>query len=169
MDCALSLLESHADSSLGSVDPQFARELQSGIMTPDQVLLLLDFHDSRTFPHTWKTVARSRRQLAHRIPVSRKQIRQANYAAIQTLYHQRRKDAASVNDSAFGKIVRNLSVQIRVHGAYVNAKEELVATWSDSLHNSVDGRGLRECCLRVMPDVLVIIGLQGISQNVSIA
>ncbi|GAA47270.1 retrovirus-related Pol polyprotein from type-1 retrotransposable element R2 [Clonorchis sinensis] len=29
------------------------------------------------------------------MPVNRKQIRRANYAAIQTLYHQRRKDAAS--------------------------------------------------------------------------
>ncbi|GAA48832.1 endonuclease-reverse transcriptase [Clonorchis sinensis] len=48
-----------------------------------------------TFPHTWKTVSRRRHQLAHRMPVNRKQIRRANYAAIQTLYHQRRKDAAS--------------------------------------------------------------------------
>ncbi|GAA57523.1 retrovirus-related Pol polyprotein from type-1 retrotransposable element R2 [Clonorchis sinensis] len=50
---------------------------------------------TRTFPHTWKTVSRRRHQLAHRMPVNRKQIRRANYAAIQTLYHQRRKDAAS--------------------------------------------------------------------------
>ncbi|GAA55897.1 retrovirus-related Pol polyprotein from type-1 retrotransposable element R2 [Clonorchis sinensis] len=64
-------------------------------MTPEQVLSLLDLHASRTFPHTWKTVSRRRRQLAHRMPVNRKQIRRANYAAIQTLYHQRRKDAAS--------------------------------------------------------------------------
>ncbi|GAA53523.1 retrovirus-related Pol polyprotein from type-1 retrotransposable element R2, partial [Clonorchis sinensis] len=42
-----------------------------------------------------KTVSRRRRQLAHRMPANRKQIRRANYAAIQTLYHQRRKDAAS--------------------------------------------------------------------------
>ncbi|GAA55103.1 retrovirus-related Pol polyprotein from type-1 retrotransposable element R2 [Clonorchis sinensis] len=188
------------------------------------------------------------------MPVNRKQIRRANYAAIQTLYHQRRKDAASavldgswkdlykgncglppdaeqywkqvlsapkhvdsrpsrvivpsdwsliepitgeevgrtvrsmgnsspgldkltprmlrrfnanvgyvyrriprsatsmpcrvlrnvVNDSAFGKVVRDLSLPIRVHGSCVNTKEELVAAWGDSLHNSVDGRGLRE-------------------------
>ncbi|GAA53687.1 endonuclease-reverse transcriptase [Clonorchis sinensis] len=96
VDCAVSLLESHADSSLASVDLlAFARGLQSGIMTPEQVLSLLDLHASRTFPHTWKTVSRRRRQLAHRMPVNRKQIRRANYAAIQTLYHQRRKDAAS--------------------------------------------------------------------------
>ncbi|GAA51835.1 endonuclease-reverse transcriptase [Clonorchis sinensis] len=50
---------------------------------------------TRTFPHTWKTVSRRRRQLAHRMPVNRKQIRRANYAAIQTPYHQRRKYAAS--------------------------------------------------------------------------
>ncbi|GAA52320.1 retrovirus-related Pol polyprotein from type-1 retrotransposable element R2 [Clonorchis sinensis] len=226
LDCAVSLLESHADSSLASVDLlAFARGLQSGIMTPEQVLSLLDLHASRTFPHTWKTVSRRRRQLAHRMPVNRKQIRRANYAAIQTLYHQRRKDAASavldgswkdlykgncglppdaehywkqvlsapkhvdsrpsrvivpsdwsliepitgeevgrtrrvrmvkllstqcrvlrnvVNDSAFGKVVRDLSLPIRVHGSCVNTKEELVAAWGDSLHNSVDGRGLRE-------------------------
>ncbi|GAA56809.1 retrovirus-related Pol polyprotein from type-1 retrotransposable element R2 [Clonorchis sinensis] len=275
VDCAVSLLESHADSSLASVDLlAFARGLQSGIMTPEQVLSLLDLHASRTFPHTWKTVSRRRRQLAHRMPVNRKQIRRANYAAIQTLYHQRRKDAASavldgswkdlykgncglppdaeqywkqvlsapkhvdsrpsrvivpsdwsliepitgeevgrtvrsmgnsspgldkltprmlrrfnanvtsgnlfaagyvyrriprsatsmprrvrmekllstqcrvlrnvVNDSAFGKVVRDLSLPIRVHGSCVNTKEELVAAWGDSLHNSVDGRGLRE-------------------------
>ncbi|GAA47632.1 endonuclease-reverse transcriptase [Clonorchis sinensis] len=96
VDRAVSLLESHADSSLASVDLlAFARGLQSGIMTPEQVLSLLDLHASRTFPHTWKTVSRRRRQLAHRMPVNRKQIRRANYAAIQTLYHQRRKDAAS--------------------------------------------------------------------------
>ncbi|GAA51464.1 endonuclease-reverse transcriptase, partial [Clonorchis sinensis] len=75
VDCAVSLLESHADSSLASVD-------------------LLAFARG-TFPHTWKTVSRRRHQLAHRMPVNRKQIRRANYAAIQTLYHQRRKDAAS--------------------------------------------------------------------------
>ncbi|GAA51587.1 endonuclease-reverse transcriptase, partial [Clonorchis sinensis] len=96
MDCAVSLLESHADSSLASVDLlAFARGLQSGIMAPEQVLSLLDLHASRTFPHTWKTVSRRRPQLAHRMPVNRKQIRRANYAAIQTLYHQRRKYAAS--------------------------------------------------------------------------
>ncbi|GAA50970.1 retrovirus-related Pol polyprotein from type-1 retrotransposable element R2, partial [Clonorchis sinensis] len=49
-----------------------------------------------------------------------------------------------VNDSAFGKVVRDLSLPIRVHGSCVNTKEELVASWGDSLHNSVDGRGLRE-------------------------
>ncbi|GAA49823.1 retrovirus-related Pol polyprotein from type-1 retrotransposable element R2 [Clonorchis sinensis] len=49
-----------------------------------------------------------------------------------------------VNDSAFGKVVRDLSLPIRVHGSCVNTKEELVAAWGDSLHNSVDGRGLRE-------------------------
>ncbi|GAA55156.1 retrovirus-related Pol polyprotein from type-1 retrotransposable element R2 [Clonorchis sinensis] len=54
-----------------------------------------------------------------------------------------------VNDSAFGKIVRDLSFPIRVHGSYVNTKEELVAAWGDSLHNIVDGRGLRE--LKVFP------------------
>ncbi|GAA47707.1 retrovirus-related Pol polyprotein from type-2 retrotransposable element R2DM [Clonorchis sinensis] len=42
------------------------------------------------------------------------------------------------------KIVRDLSLPIRVHGSCVNTKEELVADWRDSLHNSVDGRGLRE-------------------------
>ncbi|GAA48365.1 retrovirus-related Pol polyprotein from type-1 retrotransposable element R2 [Clonorchis sinensis] len=46
-----------------------------------------------------------------------------------------------VNDSAFDKIVRDLSLSIRVHGAW---KVELVAACGDSLHNSVDGRGLRE-------------------------
>ncbi|GAA51278.1 endonuclease-reverse transcriptase [Clonorchis sinensis] len=96
VDCAVSLLESHTDSSLANVDLlAFARGLQSGIMTPEQVLSLLDLHASRTFPHTWKTVSRRRHQLAHRMPVNRKQIRRANYAAIQTLYNQRRKDAAS--------------------------------------------------------------------------
>ncbi|KER28415.1 hypothetical protein T265_13578, partial [Opisthorchis viverrini] len=49
-----------------------------------------------------------------------------------------------VNVSAFGKIVRDLSLPIRVHSACVNTKEELVAAWGESLHNSVDGRGLRE-------------------------
>ncbi|GAA54331.1 retrovirus-related Pol polyprotein from type-1 retrotransposable element R2 [Clonorchis sinensis] len=49
-----------------------------------------------------------------------------------------------VNDSAFGKVVRDLSLPIRVHGSCVNTKEDLVAAWGDSLHNSVDGRGLRE-------------------------
>ncbi|GAA54168.1 retrovirus-related Pol polyprotein from type-1 retrotransposable element R2 [Clonorchis sinensis] len=49
-----------------------------------------------------------------------------------------------VNDSAFGKIVRDLSLPIRAHGSCVNTKEELVAAWGDSLYNSVDGRGLRE-------------------------
>ncbi|GAA49124.1 UPF0577 protein KIAA1324-like homolog, partial [Clonorchis sinensis] len=49
-----------------------------------------------------------------------------------------------VNDSAFGKVVRDLSLPIRVHGSCVNTKEELVVAWGDSLHNSVDGRGLRE-------------------------
>ncbi|GAA50168.1 polyprotein [Clonorchis sinensis] len=68
--CAVSLLESHADSSLASVDLlAFARGLQSGVMTLGQ--------------------------LAHRAPTNRQQIRRANCAAIHTLYHQRRKDAAS--------------------------------------------------------------------------
>ncbi|GAA52484.1 hypothetical protein CLF_108151 [Clonorchis sinensis] len=89
MDGALLLLESHADSSLPSVDLlAFARGLQSGIMTPEQVLSLLDLHASKTFPHTWKTVSRCRPHLAHRMPVNRKKIRRANYATIQTLYHQ---------------------------------------------------------------------------------
>ncbi|GAA51039.1 retrovirus-related Pol polyprotein from type-1 retrotransposable element R2 [Clonorchis sinensis] len=89
VDCAVSLLESHADSSLASVDLlAFARGLQSGIMTPEQVLSLLDLHASKTFPHTWNPVSRRHRQLVHRIC-------RANYAAIQTLYHQRRKDATS--------------------------------------------------------------------------
>ncbi|GAA49471.1 retrovirus-related Pol polyprotein from type-1 retrotransposable element R2 [Clonorchis sinensis] len=186
-------------------------------MTPEQVLSLLDLHASRTFPHTWKTVSRRRRQLAHRMPVNRKQIRRANYAAIQTLYHQRRKDAASavldgswkdlykgncglppdaeqywkqvlsapkhvdsrpsrvivpsdwsliepITGEEVGRTVRsmgnsspgldkltprmlrrfNANVPIRVYGSCVNTKEELVAAWGDSLHNSVDGRGLRE-------------------------
>ncbi|GAA56441.1 endonuclease-reverse transcriptase [Clonorchis sinensis] len=63
----------------------FARGLQSTIMTPEHLLSLLDFHASRTFSHTLKTVSRRRRQLAHRMPVNRRQIRRANYAAIQTL------------------------------------------------------------------------------------
>ncbi|GAA57827.1 polyprotein, partial [Clonorchis sinensis] len=89
-------VEFHADISLASVDLlEFARGLQSGIMTPEQVLSLLDIHASRTFPHTWKTISRNHRQLAHRMPVNRKQIRRAKFAATQTLYHQRRKDAAS--------------------------------------------------------------------------
>ncbi|GAA47315.1 endonuclease-reverse transcriptase [Clonorchis sinensis] len=96
VDCAVSLLESHADSSLASVDLlAFVRGLQSGIMTPEQVLSLLDLNASGTVPHTWKTVSRRRRQLTHRMPVNRKQIRRASYAAIRTLYHQRREDAAS--------------------------------------------------------------------------
>ncbi|KER32144.1 hypothetical protein T265_01763 [Opisthorchis viverrini] len=96
VDCTVSLLESHADRSLASVDLlAFARGLQSGIMSLEQVLSLLDLHVSRTFPHTWKTVSRCRRQLTHWIPVNRKQIRRANYATIQTLYHQRLKDSAS--------------------------------------------------------------------------
>ncbi|GAA52252.1 endonuclease-reverse transcriptase [Clonorchis sinensis] len=266
-DCAMSLLESQADSSLASFDLAFTRGYQSGIMTPEHVVPLPEFHSSRTFPDTWKTVFRCCRQLAHWMPINRKQIRRANYASIQTLYHQRRNDAASavldgswkdqhkskcglplnaekywkqcrvllnvVNDSAFDKIFRDLSLPIRVHGSCVNTKEALVAAWGDSLHNSVDGCGLRELvalpllnrwfvfpervfprifirgiqsrcnllrtrvrsllhvhsgqmilcgenrrvwCIfcspdesRVMPDVLVIIGLQGNSQNVSIA
>ncbi|GAA50269.1 hypothetical protein CLF_104310 [Clonorchis sinensis] len=96
MDYAVSLLESHADGSLASVDLlALARGLQSGIMTPEQFLLFLDLHASRTFPHTWKTVSRRVRQLVHWMLINRKQIRRADYAAFQTLYHQRRKDAAS--------------------------------------------------------------------------
>ncbi|GAA47678.1 beta-catenin-like protein 1 [Clonorchis sinensis] len=49
-----------------------------------------------------------------------------------------------VNDSVFGKIVRDLNLPIRVHGECINTKEELVSAWGDGLHNSVDGRGLRE-------------------------
>ncbi|KER29741.1 hypothetical protein T265_03653 [Opisthorchis viverrini] len=42
-----------------------------------------------------------------------------------------------------------LSLPIRVHGACVNTKEELVAAWGESLHNSADGRGLREDAKRI--------------------
>ncbi|KAG5451420.1 hypothetical protein CSKR_201426 [Clonorchis sinensis] len=48
------------------------------------------------------------------------------------------------NDSSFSKVVRYLSLPIRVQGACVNTKEERVVAWADGLHNSVDGRGLRE-------------------------
>ncbi|GAA56962.1 hypothetical protein CLF_111892 [Clonorchis sinensis] len=96
VDCAVSLLESHADSSLTSVDLlAFTRRLEAGITTLEQSLSLLDFHTSRAFPQIRKTVSRRCRQLAYRTPVNRKQTRRANYAAIQTLYQQRRKDAAS--------------------------------------------------------------------------
>ncbi|GAA49193.1 retrovirus-related Pol polyprotein from type-1 retrotransposable element R2 [Clonorchis sinensis] len=163
-----------------------ADERWAGIMTPEQVLSLLDLHASRTSPHTWKTVLRRRRQLAHRMPVNRKQIRRANYAAIQTLHHQRRKDAASaVLDGSWKDLYKGncglppdaeqywkqvLSAPKHVDSRpsrvvvpsdwsliepitgeevghlprRVNTKEELVAAWGDSLHNSVDGRGLRE-------------------------
>ncbi|KER26904.1 hypothetical protein T265_13915, partial [Opisthorchis viverrini] len=60
VDCTVSLLKSHADRSLASVDLlAFPRGLQSGIMTPEQVLSLLNLHASRTFPHTWKTELRT--------------------------------------------------------------------------------------------------------------
>ncbi|KER23446.1 hypothetical protein T265_08668 [Opisthorchis viverrini] len=49
-----------------------------------------------------------------------------------------------VNNSAFGKIVWDPSLPVRAHGSCVNTKEELVAAWSDSLHNRADHRGLRE-------------------------
>ncbi|GAA57813.1 hypothetical protein CLF_113229 [Clonorchis sinensis] len=42
------------------------------------------------------------------------------------------------------RLFGDLIPPIRVHGSCVNTKEELVAAWGDSLHNSVDGRGLRE-------------------------
>ncbi|GAA52618.1 hypothetical protein CLF_108459 [Clonorchis sinensis] len=55
-----------------------------------------------------KTASRRRRQLAHRMPVNRRKIRRANYAAIQTLYHQRRKDAASaVLDGSWRDLYRD--------------------------------------------------------------
>ncbi|GAA55056.1 endonuclease-reverse transcriptase [Clonorchis sinensis] len=69
---------------LMTIASAFARGLQSDIMTPEQVMSLLDLHASNTFPQTWKTVSRRR-----------KQIRLANCVAIQTLHHQRRKDAVS--------------------------------------------------------------------------
>lgn len=96
VDCTVSLLELNPENSLATTDLlAFARGLQSGIMTSEQVLSLLDLHASRTFPHTWSPISRRRRQQTHRVPVNRKQIRRSNYAALQTLYHQRRKDAAS--------------------------------------------------------------------------
>ncbi|KER29023.1 hypothetical protein T265_04311 [Opisthorchis viverrini] len=52
-----------ADISLASVDLLgFARGLQSGIMTPEQVLLLLDIHASETSSRTWNPVSRHHRQ-----------------------------------------------------------------------------------------------------------
>ncbi|KER27542.1 hypothetical protein T265_05432 [Opisthorchis viverrini] len=57
---------------------------------------------------------------------------------------QRRVLYNVVNDSVFGKIVRDFTLSMRVHGACVNTKEELVAIRGDSLPSSVDGRGLQE-------------------------
>ncbi|KER24435.1 hypothetical protein T265_07908 [Opisthorchis viverrini] len=47
-----------------------------------------------------------------------------------------------VNDSAYGEIVRDLSLLIRVYGACVSTKDELMAAWGKSPHNSVVGGGL---------------------------
>ncbi|KER26191.1 hypothetical protein T265_06476 [Opisthorchis viverrini] len=69
-----------------------------------------------------------------------------------------------VNDSAFGKIVRDLSLPIRVHGACVNTKEELVAAWGESLHNSADGRALHAigCDIDFLVHQPMIISYRGI-------
>ncbi|GAA53633.1 endonuclease-reverse transcriptase, partial [Clonorchis sinensis] len=52
-------------------------------------------NESVAFPYTWKTVSRYRRRLVHRVPANWKEIHRANYVTIQTLYHQKRTDAAS--------------------------------------------------------------------------
>ncbi|GAA51778.1 retrovirus-related Pol polyprotein from type-1 retrotransposable element R2 [Clonorchis sinensis] len=57
---------------------------------------------------------------------------------------QRRVPRNVVNDSAFGRTVRDLNLLIRAHDACVNTNENLVVAWGNSLHNSADGRGLRE-------------------------
>ncbi|KER32606.1 hypothetical protein T265_01294 [Opisthorchis viverrini] len=61
---------------------------------------------------------------------------------IERKYHKSHQTSARTTFCC--KIVRDLSLPIRAHGACVNTKEELVAAWGDSLHNSADGRGLRE-------------------------
>ena len=96
LEHTISLLELYPEKLLGSTDLlAFARGLQSGIMTNKQVLSLLDLHASRIFPHTWNPVSRRRCHKKQSELFNKKQIRRANYASLQTLYHQRRKDAAS--------------------------------------------------------------------------
>ncbi|KER25948.1 hypothetical protein T265_06699 [Opisthorchis viverrini] len=84
VDCAVSLLESHADSSLADVDLlAFARGLRSGIMTPE--------HDTCRF---WTSTPPGRFDTPGKLYPDTA-IRRAKYAIIQTLYHQSRKDATS--------------------------------------------------------------------------
>ncbi|GAA55133.1 retrovirus-related Pol polyprotein from type-1 retrotransposable element R2 [Clonorchis sinensis] len=71
---------------------------KAGLVTHHRV------HDDKNVGHFHTPGKLYRRQLAHRMPVKRKQIHRANYAAIQTLYHQKRKDAALLCSMSHGRI-----------------------------------------------------------------
>ncbi|GAA54438.1 endonuclease-reverse transcriptase [Clonorchis sinensis] len=175
--CAVSLLESHADSSLASVDllafargscglPLDAKQYWKRVLpAPKQDLITpLGPTDIVTYlgtPFTFKGkgVFNHRRRLLKLFNESTETRSNGRTTTSDNLfvagyvYRWIPRSATSmpcrvlrnvVNDSAFEKIVRDLSLTIRVHGSCVNTKKELVAAWGDSLHNSVDGRGLRE-------------------------
>ena len=72
-----------------------ARSVQSGSVTVSQLLSLLDLHATSTFPYKWRATPTKQSERKQRVYSTKKQIRRANYAALQTLYHHRKKDAAT--------------------------------------------------------------------------
>ena len=96
LDTIISQLESNEKPRLLSCDLLFfANGLKSESFTRAQVLSLLNVHAMNAFPHTWSMVSKRRARNAVRTYTNGKQIRRANYAALQTTYHHRRKDAAT--------------------------------------------------------------------------
>jgi hypothetical protein len=96
LDSTVSTLEANPDPAIFTTDLlSLARGLQSGIMTASQVLSLLDLHARKAFPQKWDPISKRRIRLRKKVPSDKKSVRKATYAALQALYHQRRKDAAS--------------------------------------------------------------------------
>lgn len=49
-----------------------------------------------------------------------------------------------LRDASFDPILRDLNLPVRVQSIVVTTKEEATVAWRERLHNSVDGRGLKE-------------------------
>lgn len=95
-EAAIRQLRESPEVSLRSADLlAMAESFQRGVINSEQLLSLLEMHAVSAFPHKWrmKTKGYARRVCA--TYKNRKQIRRANYASLQALYHQRRKDAAT--------------------------------------------------------------------------
>ena len=96
VEVAVSQLKDSPEESLRSADLlAMAESFQKGAIDSRQLLSLLEMHAVSTFPHKWKLHTKGYARRVNATYKNRKQIRRANYASLQALYHRRRKDAAT--------------------------------------------------------------------------